>query len=71
MLLRQTCRSTHNNRRAFVNVHDDTHQCCLGKGKTSFTLDCPIECHVFKFEKVRLLWQTRMFKVFLSLAVCL
>ena len=44
MRMRRTRRSTHNNRRALVNVHDDTHQCCLGKGKTSLTLGCPIEC---------------------------
>ena len=38
MLLRRTRRSTHNNRRALVNVHDDSHQCYLGKGKTFFVL---------------------------------
>jgi hypothetical protein len=26
------CRSTHNNRGAFVNVYDDSHCFCLGKG---------------------------------------
>ena len=39
ILLRRTRRSTHNNRGALVNVHDDAHRCCLGKGKTRFTLD--------------------------------
>ena len=73
MLLRQTRRSTHNNCRALVNVHDDTHHCCLGKSKTRLTLDCPMECCVLKLKKVGvwLLWQTRMFKVFLGLLVCL
>ena len=46
MLLRQTRRSTHNNRRALVNVHDDAHpsRCCLSKGKVRFSLDRTIEC---------------------------
>ena len=44
MQLRRTRRSTHNNRRALVNVHDDAHRCCFGKGKARFTLDCPLEC---------------------------
>ena len=52
MLLRQMCRSTHNNLRALVNVHDDSHCCYLGKGKTRFTLDCPMECSAFKLKKV-------------------
>ena len=75
MLLRRTRRSAHNNRRALVNVHDDAHRCYLGERKARFTLDhdCPIECHEFKLEKVlvRLRWQTRTFKVLLSLVVCL
>ena len=47
ILLRRTRRSTHKNRGALVNVHDDTHSCCLGKGKSQLTLDHPIECRVF------------------------
>ena len=52
MLLRRTRRSTHNNRWSLVNVHDDSHRCCLGKGKTHFTLDCPMECCEFKLNQV-------------------
>ena len=52
MLLRQARRSTHNNRQALVNVHDDVYHGCFGKGKTSFTVDCPIECQLFKLKKV-------------------
>ena len=51
MLLRRTRRSTHNNRPALVNVHDDAPRCCLGKGKTRFTLDCTMECRAFKLKK--------------------
>ena len=42
MLLRQTNRSAHNNCQALVNAHDETR----------FTLDCPMECLVFKLKKV-------------------
>jgi hypothetical protein len=49
--LGQTRRLTHNNCGALVNVHDDTHRCCLGEGKTCFTLDCPIECRAFQLKK--------------------
>ena len=40
MLLRRTRRSTHSNCGALVNVHDDAHRGCLGKGKSRFTLLC-------------------------------
>ena len=40
MLLRRTRRSTHNNCRDLVNVHDDMHRCCLGKGKTPHRMPC-------------------------------
>ena len=54
MLLRRTRRSAHNHSQTLVNVHDDTHRCCLGRGKckTRFTLDGPKECCEFKLEKV-------------------
>ena len=52
MLLRRTRRLAHNNCLALVNVHDDAHHGCLGKGKTRFTLDGPMECSVFKLKKV-------------------
>ena len=55
MLLRRTRRSTHNNRQALVNVHDDAH-------RRAFKL---------KKVTVKLRWQIGKFKVFLSLAVCL
>jgi hypothetical protein len=52
MLLRRTRMSTHDSCGALVNVHDDVHRCCLVKGNARFTLDCPIECHMFKLKKV-------------------
>jgi hypothetical protein len=49
MLLRRTRRSTHNICGALVNVHYDTHCCCLGKGKArhfQVTLDQPISANL-------------------------
>ena len=56
MLLRRTRRSAHNNRRTLVNVHDDAHCCCLGKDKTRFTLDGPMECRAFKLVVVKFMF---------------